>query len=109
MDASARTKFGGGLIRALRVVTTDGPIAATPADDVIIVNKTAGAPTTVTLFPAPPIGSQIVVKDGRGDAATHPIAIIPAEGCIDGVASLTIGENYGLACLVYNGQQWNVI
>lgn len=74
----------------------------------VIVKKTSGAPTTVTL-PASPINGQTVwVKDGKGDASTNRITVVPASGTIDGAANHLIGENFGQRWFTYNGTEWGL-
>lgn len=94
---------------APRVVIAAGAVTITTADYIVVVNKTVGAATAVALYAAPLAGSQVIIKDGKGDAAANNITITPAAGTIDGAATLVIAANYGKASLVYNGTQWNVI
>jgi hypothetical protein len=75
----------------------------------IIINKAAGAPTQVTLTPNPGNGMWALVKDGKGDAATNNITIIPYAGTIDGAAAFLIDRNYGGALFRYNGVSWNLV
>jgi hypothetical protein len=50
-----------------------------------------------------------MVKDGKGDAATNNITILPASGNIDGGTSVVISTAYGVSRLVYNGSAWNAL
>lgn len=75
-------------------------------EDVLIVNKTSGAATAVTLPATPATGQVVTVKDGKGDAATNAITISPAAGTIDGAATVVLSTNYGSVTLVYNGTEW---
>jgi hypothetical protein len=109
MDATARTKTGGGRILAQRVVTAAGAITVATSDDVIIVNKSVGAATTVNLFATPAAGTRLIIKDGKGDALANNITITPAAGTIDGAATLVILTNYGFATIEYNGTEWGRI
>lgn len=95
-----------GQILALRVVTAAGAVTVSATDDVVVVNKTVGAATTVNL-PAGFTGRRYTIKDGKGDAAANNITITPAAGNIDGAGTLVISANYGKATIVYNGTQWN--
>jgi hypothetical protein len=91
---------------ALRVITASGAVTATASDHIIIINKTTGSATSVTL-PSSPIAVQsIVIKDGKGDAATNPITIA---GIIDGQTSFVINIAYQAVELVWNGTSWSVI
>lgn len=80
-------------------------------ESLIVVDKTSGAATTITLPSSPVDGRCIVVKDGKGDAATNNITISHATDTIDGAASYTISENYGSVMLEYDSTQgeWGVI
>jgi hypothetical protein len=77
-------------------------------EGVLIVNKTVGAVTAVTLKPSPEAGDFQFIKDGKGDAATNNITITAAAGNIDGAANYVISENYGSVLLMYNGTEWSV-
>jgi hypothetical protein len=67
---------------------------------VVIVNKTSGAATQITL-PASVAANarrEVIVLDGKGDAATNNITVVPAgSDTINGGSSYVIGENYGKA------------
>jgi hypothetical protein len=95
-------------------VTAAGGFTVTN-ETVVIVRKTSGAATAVTLptvSGAKDNGRTVVVKDGKGDAGTNNITIAdPGSATIDGAASLVISANYGKATLCYDGagSKWNVI
>jgi len=97
------------LQKRVRVITAAGPITILSTDNVVIVNKTVGAATAVTLPTSPLTGVNFIIKDGRGDAFTNNITITPPVGTIDGAATLVMNTNFQAATLVYNGTQWNVI
>lgn len=97
---------GGGWSAALTVATAN--YTALTSDNVIVVNKSTGSATTITLPASPASGEIKIVKDGKGDAKTNNITIAGNGKNIDGTASRTINVNYGSFCLVYNGTQWNV-
>jgi hypothetical protein len=80
-----------------------------PTDDVVVVNKTVGSATTVTLPAAPTTGEMLVVKDGKGDAGTNPITVGGNGKTLDGAASYTIDVNSGSVTLVYNGTEWDIL
>lgn len=94
--------------RAVSVVTASGNVTMT-TEGVLILNKASGAATAVTLPAITEPGYGVIIKDGKGDAATNPITISPATGTIDGAASVTIGENYGALWFQHNGTEWNII
>ncbi len=98
-----------GRIQAVRVVTAAGAITAATTDDVIVVNKTVGAATTVNLFATPATGTALTIKDGKGDANTNNITITPAAGNIDGAGTYVMAANYQSATIIYNGTSWSVI
>jgi hypothetical protein len=95
--------------RNIRVVTAAGAVTCTSTDDVIVVNKTVGAATTVNLVATPATGLTVTVKDGKGDSTTNNIYLVPASGTIDGAASVTLNVNYGSVTAIYDGSQWRVI
>lgn len=94
---------------ALRVVTASGAVTVTTADSIVVVNKTVGAATAVSLPASPATGDTYIIKDGKGDAASNNITITPAAGNIDGAGTLVMNVNYQAVTLVYNGAQWNII
>lgn len=96
----------------LTIVTT-GSTYKIVNEEVVVVNKTSGSATAISL---PAVASNlsrgrvIWIKDGKGDAGTNNITISdPASNNIDGASSLVISSNYGHSCLMWNGTQWNVI
>lgn len=100
----------GFIVNKVRVVTAAGAVTVSATtDNIVIVNKTTGAATTVNLPASPTTGLTYTIKDGKGDAATNNITITPAAGTIDGAATSVISTNYGSRDIVYNGTQWNVI
>lgn len=96
------------VVPTIRVVTAAGAVTVTTADNIVVVNKTVGAATTVNL-PAGTTGLSFVIKDGKGDSATNNLTITPAAGNIDGSATFILGANYGAVTVTYNGTQWNVL
>lgn len=101
--------LGGYLRRNVRVVTAAGAITGLASDDLILVNKTVGAATIVTLPATPATGQIIVVKDAKGDAFTNNITVSAAAGNIDGLTSFILTQNYQSFTFIYNGTEWNVI
>lgn len=92
----------------IRIVTAAGAITVTLADKRIVVKKTSGAATTVNLPASPDAGDVYIIIDGKGDAATNNITVVPAAGTINGAANNVISTNYGKATYVYNGTEWNL-
>ena len=104
-----RTLFNNSPQPSAVVVSSTGAFNIRPYDGVVVINKSASETTQVNLPANPPTGKRLVVKDGKGDAATRNVTIVPAAGTIDGAANRVINVNYGSVDLVYNGVQWNVI
>lgn len=107
---NAVVTLGDAVINAVRVVTAAGAITVSATtDNVIIVNKTTGAATTVNLPASPTTGLTYVIKDGKGDANTNNITITPNAGNIDGAATFVMTTNFASKTIVYNGTQWNIV
>ncbi len=108
-SASFRWKnlfLSGPLARNVTIVTSGASYVANGNDSLIVVRKGTGSATAITLPSSPATGQEVIVKDGKGDAATNAITIAPASGTIDGAASLTISTNRGVARLSYDGTEW---
>ena len=94
------------------VQTAAGNVAMGNAG-VCVVNKTVGAATQVTLTARAGRGTFAFVKDGKGDAASHNVTIIPDATAhnttIDGAANFVISVNYGGALFFNNGTEWNLL
>lgn len=74
---------------------------------VLIVNKTSGSATAVTL-PASPVAftQTYTVKDGKGDAATNNITITPSSGLVDGSTSFIININFMSVSFLFDGTNY---
>lgn len=85
----------------VRVVTAAGGITVDPTDDIIVVSKTVGAATTVTMPTADDRladgGEPIEIKDGKGDADSNNITFDFGAEAIDGLADtdFVIDNKYG--------------
>jgi hypothetical protein len=90
------------------VVTTGTSYAVLATDQYIIVNKTTGSATSITLPASPTAGRYLMIKDGKGDAATNNITISPASGNIDAGTSLVLNTAYAAVNLLYNGTSWSI-
>lgn len=106
---AGRLHTGSGKRCFIRVITAAGAVTVATTDDIVIVNKTVGAATTVNLPASPVSGDTYVVKDGKGDAATNNLTITPAAGNIDGAGTYVMNVNYQSVIVSYNGTQWNVL
>jgi hypothetical protein len=93
----------------VRIVTVPGPITILPTDEIVVVDKDVGEPTTINLLPDPATGDELVIKDGRGDAGTNNITIVPAAGTVDGLATYVMTFNWQAVTLVYSGTEWIII
>lgn len=82
-------------------------------ESIVVVNKTVGAATTVTLPKGAASGQaarEIWIIDGKGDAATNNITVSRAGSeTINGATSLVIASNYGFVHLIWNGTEWNAV
>ena len=107
--ACGRVNVSTGTSKPVRVITGADPVTVTTADYLVVVNKTIGAATPVTLPASPAIGDTYIVKDGKGDAWLNAITVAPAAGTIDGAPNYVLSIGYGAITFVYNGTQWNVL
>lgn len=99
--------FGGNL--AIRTVVAAGAVTTTAADQVVEINKTVGAATTVNLYAGPVQSNTIAIVDGKRDAATNNITVVPAAGTINGAATYVINVNAASVQFLYDGTQWIVL
>jgi hypothetical protein len=77
-----------------RVVTAAGTVVIAPNDRVVVMNKTVGGPTAVTLPQASTKNGSVVIADFKRDAGTNNITITPFAGeLIQGLATYTIAAN----------------
>jgi hypothetical protein len=65
--------------RVKRTVTVAGAVTADAEDEIIIINKTVGEATVVNVDWSART-TALTVVDGKGDAATNNITIVPATG-----------------------------
>lgn len=96
-------------IQDVTVKTSSGDVVMAN-EGAVVVNKSSGAATQVTLTPSPESGMFRWVIDAKGDAATNNITVVGAASeTINGASSHVISENYGVALYFYNGTEWNVV
>jgi hypothetical protein len=98
--------------KSVSVITAVGAVTVTTGMNIVILNKTSGAATTVNLpsGSSSGTGKMFVVKDGKGDAATNNITVTPNGGdTIDGGSTYVLNTNYEAATFIWNGTQWNII
>jgi len=98
---------GGSIIGKTRTVSTAADTISATTDYFLCVAYTTTGAVTETL-PAGVAGQTFLIKDCGGAAATHPIAITPASGTIDGVSSYSLATNYGSVAVTYANSQWSV-
>lgn len=93
-----------------RTWTRSGDIQMFKGDYFLGVNKGTGAATAVALPNRTCLqdGYPVIIKDLKGDAATHNITVSPDGGNIDAGGSLVINAAYGSAVLRYDKatNQW---
>ncbi len=85
--------IGGGSVPT--IITSGASYQSVITDTRILVNKTIGSATAITLLGAASYFQPVLVKDLKGDAGANPITV-NFIGTYDGIASpLTINTNYG--------------
>lgn len=98
----------------------ESPVVKTTAGDVVmgnsgvcVVKKASGAATQVTLTARAQSGYLALVKDGKGDAGTNNITIIPDattnNTTIDGSANFILSVNYAAALFMHDGTEWGLV
>ncbi len=116
-QAAGAVAITGGTVTNVRqqghvtILTAAGNYTGVTADfgGLIVINKTTGAATAVTLPASPVAGDMVTVKDGKGDCATNNITLTAAAGNIDGAASFVMNQAWCAIDLVYNGTLWNIV
>lgn len=92
---------------ASRLATSTPVIVTSATDCAIIVRLTVPGPSTVQL-PAGVNGQFFNISDGRGDAGTNNITVLPfGTDTINGVASFVINSNNDAISLIYNTSSGN--
>jgi hypothetical protein len=96
---------------ATLVKTTPGDLTVTN-EQIVIVKKTTGQATAVTLPKAAleKPGRTVLVVDGKGDAATNNITVRGAGAdTINGGATFVLSVNFAAAEFLFNGTGWNKV
>lgn len=91
------------LVTGQRTVTAAGDITVSATDHYVIVNKTVGAATNANLPAAASYGGgKVTIKDGKGDADSNNISIVPnGTETIDGSnTALVISSAFGFYSLI---------
>lgn len=82
----------------------------TMSTTILLINKTSGSATAVTLPVTPIILTQrYTIKDGKGDCATNNITITPSSGTVDNQSSLVMNVNGMSVDLDFDGTNWWVV
>lgn len=89
-------------------VTAAGTVIVGAADDVILVNKTVGQATPVTIATGT-AGRRLTIKDKKGDCFTNNITLTPTAQTIDGAATYVMNVNKSSVTIVFSGTEWSVI
>jgi hypothetical protein len=91
-------------------VTTETSHAVAANEQLILVNKTTGSATGISLPTTAITGRVVRIKDAKGDAATNNITVSVTGGAtIEGQASVVINTNFGHASFVWSGSAWFLI
>lgn len=94
----------------LALHTTGGNFALKAGLSTYIRNFTTSATNLVALPERPIVGSEAIIKDGKGDAATNTLVISTTDGTmIDGAGNMNIVENFGYRRLLFDGIMWRRI
>lgn len=99
--------INAGMIVKSRTVTVAGSVTVALNDHQVVIRKTTGAATTVTLPANPPAGTTFIIKDGKGDAATNNITVT-GTNTIDGAANNLISTNYTSRTYIFDGSEYGV-
>jgi hypothetical protein len=89
------------------IITGGASYLMATTDCFVVVKKTIGSSTTITLPLLPSNWTSYVVKDGKGDASINQITV--RGSTIDGQQSFVIAVNYGTATFIFDGTEWSVI
>jgi hypothetical protein len=92
------------------IVATGSIVNLSDENRRVVIVKPSGSPTIVNLPTSPALGQEVVIKDGKGDANTNNIDIMPASGLtIDGFSAIRLKVKYGAYTFMWNGMEWNII
>lgn len=91
------------------VITAAGDLTITSAHHYVVLNKTSGAATGITLPASAARVGPVRIKDGKGDASSNNITLTPdGSETIDGLSSWVISFDYAGVLLVprSDGNGW---
>jgi hypothetical protein len=108
--AGTALRTAGALYLTPTFVTAPGPVSVSALDSIIMLNKTIGGATTLTLSSSQVSGRVLIIKDLKGDANLNNITVLASGGeTIDGLLGILISQNYQSITLIYNGSGWSLI
>ncbi len=110
VDVGGKLQTRAGFCLNCRIITAAGGVTVSATDLTIMLNKTIGATTTVTLPASTDKGRMIIIKDIKGDAFINNISVIVSGGgTIDGFTSFNLTQNFQSLTFIFNGTSWNII
>lgn len=108
----AETHLQGGsdaIFSPVLQFTGAGNLSLILSDEVVVINKGTPDVTTVTLPSGVPVGAQFTVKDGKGDASSRPITVVPASGTIDGATNYIMRSDRQAITAMYSGSEYVIL
>ena len=88
---------------------TSGNLSLSPNSNYgVLINKTVGAGTTITLPTNPAVDTTFIVKDMKGDCATNSIVLI-GSNTIDGGTLFTLSSNKESITVVFSGSEYSIV
>ena len=95
---------------ATRVVTQDSEAVITATDVALMIKKTIGSATSLSL-PTPSLGYVLIFKDMKGDSESNPITLDAGAGkLINGLQTLVMNANYATTILIgASATQWGTL
>lgn len=103
LPANQMNAFISG-IRGIRTITSGATVTMVNLDGTVLIDKTAGSATAVSLPPSPTINVAYTVADGKGDAPTHNITVTdPNSYNIDGNASDVLNVAFASKTYLWTG------
>lgn len=103
--------YSAAEVKKTTVFSSSGNYTVTATDRYVIIRKTVGGATIVTLPTSPATGRILTVKDGKGDSPTNNITISSGSNNIDttSVTSITLNVAYASVDLIWDGNFWCVV
>lgn len=100
----------GPFLLASRVAINDSQTTITATDVALLINKTVGSATAITL-PTPTLGRVLIIKDMKGDSGTNAITLdAGAAKFINGLQTLVMNANYAATMVIgESATQWGTL